>query len=72
MLGLDGVDGSPDTTGGLTEAGDSRVPEGMVELLPNDSGIVELTDTNGVNKLIGRKIETPADWLEVREERLEG
>ena len=27
--------------------------------------IVSLTDENGVNSLIGRKIETPADWLEV-------
>ena len=35
---------------------------------PSDSNIVSLTDENGVNSLIGRKIETPQDWLEARKE----
>ena len=40
--------------------------EVAIEPEPEDADIIQLTDANGVNKLIGRKIETPADWLEVR------
>mmetsp|Transcript_40473 Transcript_40473/g.100671 ORF Transcript_40473/g.100671 Transcript_40473/m.100671 type:complete len:135 (-) Transcript_40473:186-590(-) len=35
---------------------------------PLDDDIISLTDENGVNSLIGRKIETPGDWMEARME----
>ena len=33
---------------------------------PDDEQITSFTDENGINRLIGRKIENPGDWLEAR------
>ena len=33
---------------------------------PGDDQITSFTDEDGVNRLIGRKIESPSDWIEAR------
>ena len=33
---------------------------------PGDEQITSFTDEDGVNRLIGRKIESPSDWIEAR------
>ena len=33
---------------------------------PADEQITSFTDENGVNRLIGRQIENPSDWMEAR------
>ena len=33
---------------------------------PADDQITSFTDEDGVNRLIGRKIESPSDWIEAR------
>ena len=57
----------PDEAATPAPAGAAFV-EGSNRGKQNDDKIVALTDENGVNALIGRKIENPSDWLEARME----